>query len=244
MQKIHLFGKILGLACGIIVTGNPAGAILACLMGHFLFDYKEEIAQVQTNDFLEDPSGAGNTLNCILKLCVLEIKDLSLSGLNIMKDFFMEQFHFDLTEIMLIERKLSYIIENRNNIDPNYCYNIINMYCSQSEKEKIIRLLFILLNQETEISLSNVKKISETAEKLHLHKQEYLNIQNDFFDADYVYYKILGISPQAGLGEIKRTYRKLVTLYHPDRAGENYDKEKFQKITEAYNYLIKLAKYK
>jgi DnaJ-class molecular chaperone len=95
-----------------------------------------------------------------------------------------------------------------------------------------------------EISLSNVKKISEAAEKLHLHKQEYLNIQNDFFDADYVYYKILGISPQAGLGEIKRTYRKLVSLYHPDHAGKNYDKEKFQKITEAYNYLIKLAKYK
>ena len=28
------------------------------------------------------------------------------------------------------------------------------------------------------------------------------------------------------------------------KKGENYDKEKFQQITEAYSYLIKLAKYK
>ena len=118
------------------------------------------------------------------------------------------------------------------------------MYCSQSEKEKIIRLLFILLNQELNISITNVEKISETAGKLHLNKEEFINIQNDFFDTDYVYYKILGISPDTSLNEIKRTYRKLVAQYHPDHAGENYDKEKFQQITEAYSYLIKLAKYK
>lgn len=244
MQKTHFFGKLLGLACGIIVTGNPAGAILVCLIGHFLFDYKNEISNVQTNDFLEDPSGSENALNCILKLCILQIKDVSLSNLNIIKDFFIEQFHFDLTEIMLIEKKFSYLAEKRNLIDKNDCCNIINMYCSQSEKEKIIRLLFILLNQELNISITNVEKISETAGKLHLNKEEFINIQNDFFDTDYVYYKILGISPDTSLNEIKRTYRKLVTQYHPDHAGENYDKEKFQQITEAYSYLIKLAKYK
>ena len=32
-------------------------------------------------------------------------------------------------------------------------------------------------------------------------------------------------------------------LHHPDHAGENYDKVRFQQITEAYNYLKKLAKY-
>jgi DnaJ-domain-containing protein 1 len=243
VQKTHFFGKLLGLACGAVVTGNPTGAILACLMGHFLFDYKNDIAKVQTNDFLEDPSGSSDALNCILKLCILQIKDVSLVNLNIIKDFFIEQFHFDLTEIMLIEKKFSYLTEKRDNIDKNYCCNIINMYCSQSEKEKVIRLLFILLNQELEVSITNVEKISETAEKLHLNKQDYINIQNDFFDTDYVYYKILGISPQASLGEVKRTYRKLMALHHPDHAGENYDKVRFQQITEAYNYLKKLAKY-
>lgn len=244
MQKIHFFGKAIGLACGVIVTGNPAGAILACLMGHFLFDYKSEIAAVQTSDFLEDPSGSGNALNCILKLCILQIKDVSLSNLNIIKDFFIEQFHFDLTEIMLIEKKFSYIVEKRGSIDSNYCCNVINMYCTQSEKEKVIRLLFILQSQELEISIASMKNISDTAEKLHLNKQEYVNIKKDFFDTDRVYYEILGISDNANLGEVKRAYRRLAAQHHPDRAGVDYNKEKFQKITEAYNYLIKLAKYK
>lgn len=244
MQKIHFFGKALGLACGVIVTGNLAGAILACLMGHFLFDYKNEITTIQTGDFLEDPSGSGNALNCILKLCILQIKSVSLSSLNIIKDFFIEQFHFDLTEIMLIEKKFSYIAEKRDSIDSDYCCNVINMYCTQSEKEKVIRLLFILQSQELEISIANVKSISDIAEKLHVNKQVYINIQNDFFDTDHVYYEILGISASANLGEVKRAYRRLAAQYHPDHAGENYDKEKFQKITEAYNYLIKLAKYK
>ncbi len=244
MQKIHFFGKALGLACGVIVTGNLAGAILACLMGHFLFDYKNEITTIQTGDFLEDPSGSGNALNCILKLCILQIKSVSLSSLNIIKDFFIEQFHFDLTEIMLIEKKFSYIAEKRDNIDLDYCCSVINMYCMQSEKEKVIRLLFILQSQELEVSITSVKRISETAEKLHLNKQAYINIQNDFFDTDRVYYEILGISADANLGEVKRAYRRLAAQYHPDHAGADYDKEKFQKITEAYNYLIKLAKYK
>lgn len=244
MRKIHFFGKAIGLACGVIVTGNPAGAILACLIGHFLFDYKSEMTAVQTGDFLEDPSGSGNALNCILKLCILQINNVSLSNLNIIKDFFIEQFHFDLTEIMLIEKKFSYIVEKRDTIDSDYCCSVINMYCTPSEKEKIIRLLFILQSQKLEISIASVKNISDTAEKLHLHKREYINIQNDFFDTDRVYYEILGISADANLSEVKRAYRRLAAQYHPDHAGADYDKDKFQKITEAYNYLIKLAKYK
>lgn len=244
MRKFHFFGKALGLACGGIVTGNLAGAILACLMGHFLFDYKEDIAAIQPADLLEDPSGSGNALNCILKLCILQINGFSLTNLNIIKDFFIEQFHFDLTEIMLIEKKFSYIAEKRDKIDVDYCCNVINMYCIPSEKEKVIRLLFILQSQELEISIANVKRISDIAEKLHINKQVYIDIQNDFFDTDHVYYEILGISADASLGEVKRAYRKLAAQYHPDHAGDNYDKEKFQKITEAYNYLIKLARYK
>jgi DnaJ-domain-containing protein 1 len=32
-------------------------------------------------------------------------------------------------------------------------------------------------------------------------------------------YRILGISPDCSIEEIKRVYRRLVSIYHPDRAG-------------------------
>lgn len=53
-------------------------------------------------------------------------------------------------------------------------------------------------------------------------------------------YKVLEITPQATETEIKKAYRKLAIIYHPDKVasmGESYQKsakEKFQKVQAAY----------
>ena len=48
------------------------------------------------------------------------------------------------------------------------------------------------------------------------------------------HYRILGVNRRAGAGEIKSAYRLLAKKNHPDKGG---DKERFQKIQEAYNVL-------
>ena len=48
------------------------------------------------------------------------------------------------------------------------------------------------------------------------------------------YYNILGVSKDASNIEIKKAYLKLAKTHHPDKGG---DKEKFQKINEAYETL-------
>lgn len=48
------------------------------------------------------------------------------------------------------------------------------------------------------------------------------------------YYKILGISQDASVDDIKQAYKTLARKYHPDRGG---NKEEFQKIQEAYETL-------
>lgn len=50
------------------------------------------------------------------------------------------------------------------------------------------------------------------------------------------YYKILNISESATPDEIKKNYRKLALIYHPDRKGG--DVQMFLKIKNAYNILI------
>lgn len=52
------------------------------------------------------------------------------------------------------------------------------------------------------------------------------------------YYKVLGVSKNATLDEIKKAYRKLALEYHPDRnKGNKEAEEKFKEINEAYAVL-------
>jgi DnaJ family protein C protein 7 len=52
------------------------------------------------------------------------------------------------------------------------------------------------------------------------------------------YYKILGIEKDAGDNEIKKAYRKLAIVHHPDKNPENEEAaDKFKEIGEAYETL-------
>ena len=49
------------------------------------------------------------------------------------------------------------------------------------------------------------------------------------------FYNILEVPETAGPDEIKKSYRRLSMLHHPDKNGNSdASKEKFQKISEAY----------
>ena len=47
-------------------------------------------------------------------------------------------------------------------------------------------------------------------------------------------YDTLGVAPDATIGEIKKAYRKLALIHHPDKGG---DENTFKKITAAYEML-------
>ncbi len=52
------------------------------------------------------------------------------------------------------------------------------------------------------------------------------------------YYKILGVEPNAGPAEIKKSFRQLAMLYHPDKHEEDEPSmAKFMEIHEAYDTL-------
>ena len=51
------------------------------------------------------------------------------------------------------------------------------------------------------------------------------------------YYKILNLQPGASKDEIKKAFRKLALIYHPDKNNSPDANEKFIKISEAYEFL-------
>lgn len=52
------------------------------------------------------------------------------------------------------------------------------------------------------------------------------------------YYQILGLSPNSSQTQIKKAYRKLALKFHPDINNSEGAKERFIRITEAYEVLI------
>jgi curved DNA-binding protein len=49
------------------------------------------------------------------------------------------------------------------------------------------------------------------------------------------HYKILGVNPGASEEEVKKAYRKLASIHHPDKGG---DTKKFQEIQTAYDTIV------
>ncbi|HSB46715.1 MAG TPA: DnaJ domain-containing protein [Candidatus Bilamarchaeum sp.] len=52
------------------------------------------------------------------------------------------------------------------------------------------------------------------------------------------YHKVLGVEKGASKDEIKKAYRKLALIYHPDRNGSPKAEEMFKEINEAYRVLM------
>lgn len=58
------------------------------------------------------------------------------------------------------------------------------------------------------------------------------------------HYKTLGLEEGATLDEIKKAYKLYASKYHPDKhQGDEFFKEQFQKIREAYEFLLNNYEY-
>ncbi len=55
------------------------------------------------------------------------------------------------------------------------------------------------------------------------------------------YYNVLEVPKNASLDQIKRSYRRLVRLYHPDLNKQTQD-DRIKQLNEAYNVLGDLAR--
>lgn len=144
--------------------------------------------------------------------------------------------------------------------------NSINRQLNYSQKLELLHFLFSISSADAEISKQELNLIHTIASYLRISAWDFGTIQAMYFNSQssgYNYqnsygssrqttqaqidnaYTILQVNKDASNEEIKKSYRKLVVKYHPDKVaslGEEIQKqanEKFQQINAAYELIKK-----
>lgn len=254
---------IVAFVAGLVMSGTVIGAIIIASLIFGLFQASSFNLNSTANDKLN------YTLEILGLVSVILTKDKKIlkSELNFVKRFLNHNFSEDEARAYLL--KFKEYTEKNLSIE-KICVKL-NLALDTSEKRQILHLVIgaaVADRELTEAELIDVYKIGHglrlnkiTVDSLlSMHSFNYTGQQQYQQQSNQQYrrktssqtsmaqaYSILEITAQATEAEIKKAYRKLVVIYHPDKVmnmGKNYQenaKEKFQKIQAAYEQ-IKLVR--
>ena len=185
-----------------------------------------------------------NFLTCLigLSLSVAETDgSMRASHLEAMKAFFRRNFSFPDVDQDLLQRLIEEMHANRARIDVQ---GLCAYYAAVSTVEGrvlLIRLLFQIARSDAQgVSAGEEERIRLIASLLGLDGSAFRQVRAEFLGDGGGAWEVLGLSPDAGVEEIKAAYRQLALQNHPDRVanlGPEFVKvaeEKFKAIQEAY----------
>lgn len=114
-----------------------------------------------------------------------------------------------------------------------------------SSRLQLLHLLFGVAQADGQVDLSELNTIAAIAGYMGVSLKDFGSIKSMFVADVNSAYKILGIEKTATDDEVKKAYRKMAVKFHPDKVshlGEDFQKqakEKFQKISDAYDKIKK-----
>ncbi|BAV94422.1 TerB family tellurite resistance protein [Ichthyobacterium seriolicida] len=230
------FKKILGAGLGWTV-GGPIGAILGFALG-------SAFEGASKRGFSSDSIKASRATDFEISLLVLSaivIKadgKVSESELSFVRRYFTKVYGESRTEENFKIFKAT-VINNDISL-PQICAQI-NQYMSHAERLQLIHFLFGVANADGNVVTAEIDKIATIANYLNISKGDFYSIKSTYYNDIESMYKILEVDKNSTNDDIKRAYRKMAKKYHPDRIqhlGEqhvNIGKQKFQKVSEAYD---------
>ncbi len=110
---------------------------------------------------------------------------------------------------------------------------------------QLVHFLFGIAKADGMVTENEVTQIFTIAGYLNISSRDFESIKAMFYNSKDNSYKILEISKDATVDEIKSAYRTMAKKYHPDRVmhlGEEHRKgadEKFRQVQEAYERIQK-----
>jgi DnaJ like chaperone protein len=253
---VAITGKLIGALIGSIA--GPFGTLFGGLIGH-IFDRAAEdrrflgtasrariSAEERAWEQGTDPVSQAqvNFLTCLIGLSI-SVADVDgkvkSSHIEAMKSFFRQNFSFPSVDQELIQRLVDEMYRNREKIDIQGLCAYYAAVSSMEGRVLLLRLLFQIARADAQgVSRTEEELIRRITLLLGLGEQIFRQVRAEFLRETGRAWKILGLSPDADVEEIKSAYRQLSLQNHPDKVANlgpefvRVAEERFKAVQEAY----------
>jgi DnaJ like chaperone protein len=228
--------------------GGPIGAIIGVALGSVMDAMSGESITTFQKAYSKGQTQSGD----------FEVSLLILASVVIKSDGKQDQRELDFVRQQFVgmygkERanhafKLFKDISKQNIPLHDVCLQIRQMM-NHSSRLQLVHFLFGIAKADGMVSESEVHSIQTISNYLGISHLDFESIKAMFYKSSDNAYKILEITKDATVDEIKAAYRKMAKKYHPDKVthlGEEHQKgaeEKFKKVQEAYEQLQNELKF-
>ena len=119
----------------------------------------------------------------------------------------------------------------------------IQQMMDHASRLQLLHFLFGIAKADGMVIESEVNQIHTISGYLGISARDFESIKAMFYNSTDNSYKILEITKEATVEEIKAAYRKMAKKYHPDRVihlGDEHQKgavDKFRQVQDAYEKL-------
>jgi DnaJ like chaperone protein len=136
-------------------------------------------------------------------------------------------------------------INKQNNISTRQVCLQIKQMMDHPSRLQLIHFLFGIAKADGVVAESEIKQIYTIAGYLGISSRDYESIKAMFYNSSDNAYKVLEITKNASVDEIKKAYRSMAKKYHPDKVihlGKEHQQgaeEKFRQVQAAYEQIQK-----
>tara|TARA_B100001123_G_scaffold450498_1_gene621567 strand:- start:4072 stop:4803 length:732 start_codon:yes stop_codon:yes gene_type:complete len=240
---MSFWNSALGAMIGFTL-GGPIGALLGGVIGSKFG--KGRVGSAFNRNKKNQVAFFATLFACLAKLAKADGR-VSKEEIQAVDRFIKERFKFDSDQ-----RKFAIEIFNQAKEDNNSFEDYASQLSKLLSKNKNALLVFYELLFELAIADGVLHKKEEELLRKAVHlfnidKQVFENLKSQLFDSELNPYKVLGVSKDMEMDEIKKVYRRKRKEFHPDALiskglpEELLDraKEKFIEIQEAFEEIEK-----
>ncbi|WP_417872238.1 TerB family tellurite resistance protein [Xanthomarina gelatinilytica] len=239
------FSKWIGAAIGWSL-GGPIGAILGMALGSVVDVFSNGSIKVDT----QNPYARRRQT----KSGDFEVSLLILSSIVIKADGKQDQRELDFVRQQFVgmygKERANHAFKlfkgiNKQDIPTRQVCLQIRQMMDHPSRLQLLHFLFGIAKADGIVLESEVSSIQTIANYLGISHADFESIKAMFYNSSDNAYKILEITKEATVAEIKAAYRKMAKKYHPDKVvhlGKEHQQgaeEKFRQVQAAYEQLQK-----